>query len=220
MASAAYDSTSWQAGSWWAGILSFITGVVSTGTHNNKVPNFVRNRCGSLKCVCRGIVVAGCVLSVISILLCIAGVIFDGVMYNTTQALDFCWNQETGESYGNLNYYPEAVNCAYDHSQTCLCVQSSNDNVCFLFNLNSAENCGQILTKLPALLLTSLIFVLLHLALVFMYSLFTCIYLCSPAVPPAAHHPNPVVSPSVIAVATPAGQPVPVKHVPVTVNEV
>jgi len=168
----------------------------------------------------RGIVTAGCVLSVISTLLCIAGVVYGGVMYNTIRALDFCLNQYTGEIYGNDKYYSEAFQCASGHPQTCLCVQSRRENVCFLFDLRSANNCGQILTKLPALLLTSLIFVLVTLLLVFTYSLFTCISLWSPAIPPAAHHHTNPVGPVVIAVATPAGQPVPVKNVPVTVNEV
>lgn len=139
-------------------------------------------------------------------------------MYNTTRDLDFCLNQETGDTYGNSNYYPDAVECAYDHSQTCLCVQGSNDNVCFLFDLDNGDNCGQILSTLPALLLASLIFVVVNLLLVFTYSLFTCISLCSPDVPPAAHQPNPV-GPAVVAVATPTGHTVPVKHIPVSVND-
>ena len=141
-------------------------------------------------------------------------------MYNAIRRLDFCLNQYSGETYGNAEYYPEAFQCANDNPQTCLCVDGRRENICFLFNLGSADNCGQILTKLPALLLTSLIFVVVTLLLLITYSMLTCISLWGPAVPPAAsHHTNPV-GPVVIAVATPAGQPVPVKHVPVTVNEV
>jgi len=166
----------------------------------------------------------GIVLSVISILLCIAGVIFDGVMYNTAQALDFCLDQDTGESYGDSKYYPDAAQCASDDSQTCLCVQGSDHlfthNICYLFNLLGAGNCGQILTKLPALLLTSLIFTLLNLMLV-LYYLFACVLTAPaahqhplvPTAPPAAAElAAPTIS-AVEAVATPVYPPAATKHV-------
>eukprot|EP01032_Pedospumella_encystans_P026482 gene26482-29924_t len=78
VAGGAYNMTSWNVGSWWAGLLCFITGIFAVISNN------------------KGVVAAGCVFSVISILLCIAGVIFDGVIYGVTHALDACGNQETG----------------------------------------------------------------------------------------------------------------------------
>ena len=167
----------------------------------------------------RGVVTAGCVFSVISILLCIAGVIFDGVIYGVTNALDACGNQETGEFYGDTQYLNQVVNCVVGHSQTCLCVQGSNDDTCFLFDLRGADNCGQILTRLPSLLLASLIFVFLLLVLVFTYSIFTCMGVCCVKTPAAQQNAPPVQAQA--AAANPAyGQPVTAKATPMTANSV
>ncbi len=169
----------------------------------------------------RGVVTAGCVFSVIAILLCIAGVIFDGVIYGVTHALDACGNQETGEFYGDTQYLFRVQDCAVGHSQTCLCVQGNNDDTCFLFDLRGADNCGQILTKLPSLLLASLIFVFLLLVLVFTYSIFTCMGVCCVKTPAAAAGQNaaPVQAQATPAAANPVyGEPVTAKATPMTAN--
>ena len=130
----------------------------------------------------------------IAILLSIAGVVLDGVFYGVTHALDTCLNQETGEFYGDMQYAGLALQCTNGHSQTCLCVQSSNDDTCFLLDLKAAENCGQILTRLPSLLLASLLFLLLSLILVFTYSVFTCMGVCCVKTPAAQQNAPPVAT--------------------------
>ena len=224
--------TTWNVGSWWAGLLCFITGIFAVISNNKYVKtvsctpsNHYNSRAYFFRIIViilislRGVVAAGCVFSVISILLCIAGVIFDGVIYGVTNALDACGNQETGEFYGDTKYFTQVVNCAVGHSQTCLCVQGSNDDTCFLFDLRGADNCGQILTRLPSLLLASLIFVFLLLVLVFTYSIFTCMGVCCVKTPPAQQNAPPVQAQA--AAANPAyGQPVTAKATPMTANSV
>ena len=152
----------------------------------------------------------------IGILLCIAGVIFDGILYGATNALDTCFNQNTGDFYGNTEYNGFAFSCANGHSQTCLCVSGSNSDTCYLFDLKSADDCGEILTKLPSLLLASLIFVFLLLILVFTYSIFTCMGVCCVKEPMAAAGAQSSATPAVASVSTPQT----VKATPMTANSV
>jgi len=161
-------------------------------------------------------VTTGCIFSVIAILLCIAGVIFDGVIYGATNALDTCIDRVNFQVYGDNQYAQQAGACIAGHSQDCLCVQGSNDDTCFLFNLDSADNCGQILTKLPSLLLASLLFVFLMLVLVFTYSIFTCMGVCC-VKPPLANQsgaPTPTTATANPVAATT------VKATPMTANSV
>eukprot|EP00388_Colpodella_angusta_P047900 GDKK01074369.1.p1 GENE.GDKK01074369.1~~GDKK01074369.1.p1 ORF type:complete len:240 (-),score=46.57 GDKK01074369.1:218-901(-) len=200
VAGAAYAMTSWHVGSWWAGVLCCITGIFALISAN------------------KGIVTTGCVFSIIAILLCIAGVIFDGIIYGATNALDTCYDRENFTVYGDAQYGGQAINCALQNSQTCLCVQGSNDDTCFLFNLDSADNCGQILTKLPSLLLASLLFVFLLLVLVFTYSIFTCMGVCCVRPPLANQNATPVTA---TATATnPVAATATVKATPMTANSV
>lgn len=140
-------------------------------------------------------------------------------MYGVTHALDSCGNQETGEFYGDSKYYGNVVQCAVGHSQTCLCVQGSNTDTCFLFNLRAADNCGQILTKMPALLLASLLFVFLLLVLIFTYSIFTCMGVCCNKAP-AGQNAAPPVTATATAANPSYGQPVTAKATPMTANSV
>ena len=126
----------------------------------------------------RSIVGAGCAFSIISIIVLIVGVILDGIWSGVTESLDTCYDQEKGEFYGSSTYQIFALSCASGNSQTCLCVNSGNSDTCYLFDLESADNCGEILTTMPALLLTSLIFLLLLLVTMFIYSIFTCMNTC------------------------------------------
>lgn len=160
---------------------------------------------------------SGCILSVISILLCIAGVIFDGVIYGATNALDTCIDRVNMQVYGDKQYGTQAGECIPGHSQDCLCVQGSNDDTCFLFNLGSADNCGQILTQLPSLLLASLLFVFLMLVLVFTYSIFTCMGVCCVKPPLAGQNGAP--TPTTATAANPVAATT-VKATPMTANSV
>ena len=108
----------------------------------------------------------------------IVGVILDGIWFGVSNALDTCYDQKKGEFYGSSTYQPFAFACANGNSQTCLCVNSANEDTCYLFDLENADNCGEILTTMPALLLTSLIFLLLLLVTMFIYSIFTCMNTC------------------------------------------
>lgn len=204
VAGGAYNMTAWNVGSWWAGLLCLITGIFALISNN------------------KGVVSTGCVFSVIAILLCIAGVIFDGIMYGVTNAMDTCVNQETGEFYGDTQYNFQAALCISGHSQTCLCVQGSSDDTCFLFDLRSgADNCGEILTTLPSLLLASLIFVFFLLILVFTYSIFTCMGVCCVKAPAANQNQNGAPVTATATAANPSyGQPVTAKATPMTANSV
>jgi hypothetical protein len=121
---------------------------------------------------------AGCGFSVIAIILLIVGVIIDGITYGGANALDTCGNTNTGEIYGDSANLPYLISCAVDNHQDCLCIQSSNTDTCYLFNLEAADNCGQILNKYPSLLLASVLFELFLLVTVFIYSVCTCKSVC------------------------------------------
>ena len=122
--------------------------------------------------------ITGCIFSVVGIILCFVGTIFDGVTYGVTNDLKTCINQDTLAVFGESKYYPNAAGCIPDHAQTCLCVNGDNNN-CYLFDLNHGnENCGMVLTKLPSLLLASMFFCLILLALVGTYSACTCMTIC------------------------------------------
>jgi hypothetical protein len=115
---------------------------------------------------------------VITIILLIVGLILDGIIYGATNALDTCGDTNTGEIYGDTANTPYLISCAVDNHQDCLCIQSSNTDTCYLFNLESADNCGQILNKLPSLLLASVLFELVLVGTVFTYSVCTCKTVC------------------------------------------
>jgi hypothetical protein len=117
-------------------------------------------------------------LSIISIAVLTAGVIFDGLMYGTMNALDTCGDSNTGEIYGETANVPYLISCAVDHHQDCLCIQSSHPDRCYLFNLEAADNCDQVLVKYPSLLLASVLFELVLMIVVFFYSICTCNTLC------------------------------------------
>lgn len=123
-------------------------------------------------------VISGCVFSVISIILLVVGLIIDGIVFGATNGLDTCVDQDTNKYYGDSKYNIYAEACRIDHSQTCVCVNSDNTDNCYLFNLQAADNCGQILTKLPSLLLASVLFMLVLIVVVFVYSIFTCKTVC------------------------------------------
>jgi hypothetical protein len=105
--------------------------------------------------------------------------ILDGVVYGATNALDACRDSTTFEVYGDnspSNGLAMAY-CAQQHGQDCMCVRNS-DSDCYVFNLDSADNCGQIMTKLPSLLLAAVLFELILVGTVFAYSVCTCKTLC------------------------------------------
>jgi hypothetical protein len=123
-------------------------------------------------------VVSGCALSVFSIVILGIGMIVDGVLFGASNALDTCIDQDIGELYGDSSYKIYAVSCALDHGQTCACVNGADTDTCYMFNLESAKDCGQILTKLPALLVASVVFMVFTIVLVILYSVLTCKVVC------------------------------------------
>jgi hypothetical protein len=128
-------------------------------------------------------------------------------VYGAVNGLDTCGNQDTGEIYGDNKYLSSVVACVSGHSQTCLCVNGGQSDTCYLFNLDSADNCGQILTKMPALLITSVIFLAILFVIVLTYSAFTCKAVCCgrPAAPAAGTNSSNPAPASATAVAHPVG---------------
>jgi hypothetical protein len=105
----------------------------------------------------------------------IAGTVVDGIFYGATNALETCMNQETGEWWGKTENYVVVSNC--DTSKTCGCA-TGNDDLCYVFDLSKGGDCGQILYKVPALLLASMICCLILLVVSVTYSIFTCTATC------------------------------------------
>lgn len=128
--------------------------------------------------LCRSIVGAGCAFSVLAIILCFIGTILDGVFYGITENLDTCVNKHSLHVYGDSSYAAYAKACIIGHSQECSCVNSDNLDDCYMFNLKNANDCGDILTTLPAELLASMFFLLVLLFVVTTYSIFTCTNVC------------------------------------------
>ena len=133
----------------------------------------------------------------------------DGIFYGVTNSLDTCYDQDKGEFYGSSSstYKGYALACVYGHSQTCLCVNGGNSDTCYLFNLESADNCGEILSTMPELLLVSLLFLLGLFGTMLTYSIFTCKVVCCTKRDEnnAQQQPTPAVAQAVpaTAIATP-----------------
>lgn len=121
--------------------------------------------------------ITGCTFSVFSLILVFAGLGLDGAFYGVTNGLDSCINQKTGEYYGEEGLFSIYAECT-GHSETCLCVNEQTSDKCYVFNIKEADNCGQILTRLPSLLMASVIFLTFLFVLVLAYSIFTCKMLC------------------------------------------
>jgi hypothetical protein len=145
-------------------------------------------------------IIVGCVVSVIAAIVTLAGIIVDGVAYGTTSRLDTCINQYNGELYGAARFGTRAAACAVKHAQTCLCVDAGNSDSCYLFDLQSAKNCGEILHHLPSLLLASVLFMILLFVFDICYSVQTCFALSAEA---PEHTTPPVVAAPAAAPAVP-----------------
>ena len=138
-------------------------------------------------------------------ILLIVGIILDGIWYGVTDSLDACYDQDKNKFYGSTKYQDLAEACAIDNSQTCLCVDGAKEDICYIFNLESANNCGMILTVMPALLLASLILMLVLFVTMLTYSICTCKVVCCterPNYPPPQPSTVPVVAQTVPANTT------------------
>ena len=122
---------------------------------------------------------AGCTFSSLTIALLIAGLILDGVIFANVATLKTCAVKNTLDYYGDSSYIVSARSCALQHSQTCACVRA-DDDLCYLFNLRDADDCGVILNKYPSLLLGSILFMVALIIVVGIYSGFTCKNLSCP----------------------------------------
>lgn len=144
-------------------------------------------------------VIAGLIFSIIAIILVIVGLILDGISYGLVHGLDTCFNQDTLEAYGDKSTSNglQIANCLAGHSQTCICINASQDDTCYLFNLKSGDDCGVILDKLPSLLVASVIFLAFLFVAVLTYSAFTCkTVCCGTGNPEAASLANAPASPT------------------------
>jgi hypothetical protein len=115
---------------------------------------------------------------VIAIIVLVIGIILDGIEFGVTNSLTTCVDGNTGEIYGDGGSSGNALLCAIGDSHDCSCVRDQSGDLCYEFNLQAADNCGQILNQLPSLLLASLLFQLLLFGTVFAYSICTCRSVC------------------------------------------
>mmetsp|Transcript_23258 Transcript_23258/g.38784 ORF Transcript_23258/g.38784 Transcript_23258/m.38784 type:complete len:229 (-) Transcript_23258:390-1076(-) len=157
---AASSVTNWNVGSWWVGVVVFICGLLACFSNT------------------RDVVVTGLVFGVVSIICCVGGVILEGVFYGVTNDLAACWNQDTGEGYGDSDYQAYALICTYNSGYQCLCVQADKDSDCYEFDLQKGDDCGRILTELPGLLLAAMLVCLAGLCVAIPYTACTCGSVC------------------------------------------
>jgi ferredoxin-thioredoxin reductase catalytic subunit len=115
---------------------------------------------------------------VIAIIVLGVGIVLDGLSFGLTHSITTCVDGNTDKVYGDSDSSGNAALCAIGDSHDCSCVRDQSGDICYEFNLKAADNCGQIMGKLPALLLASLIFELLLFIAVFGYSVCTCRSVC------------------------------------------
>jgi hypothetical protein len=123
-------------------------------------------------------VITGCGLSILAMVFLFVGLIRDGVFSTIAHRLDTCYDQDMRVASGNTNYTLNALNCAPGRSEACLCVDGNDLNTCYLFDLQSAQDCDAILNALSPRLVISVVAMVFLFVLVFAYSIFTCKELC------------------------------------------
>jgi len=154
-------------GAWWAGLVTFLSGLLGVL---------------SLR---RGVVVAACVLAIISVLVCLSGMIVDSVGSNLMNSIETCasTNNEFAayayNYYGNSAYESSCFTCIelyFQSDSDCYCVDSQSN--CYFFN--GQPDCNVIFTSYTKNLAVSVTFDTFCFVLVFVFSIITCFSICCP----------------------------------------
>lgn len=129
------------------------------------------------------------IFSILSIILAVVGSIVDGIGADFMIIEQGCMNTDTGDLYGTSSGKEKALLCVisadysndnYNNygSRSSQCVCASND-ACFGYYLASGSDCGLILTYYYSLLAASTAILAIIAAFSLLYSIFTCVAICS-----------------------------------------
>ncbi len=133
----------------------------------------------------RGVVVAACVMSVLSILVAFIGVVIDGVGNTQIGSMETC---ASTTSYYATDEYVYYGNKAYDDA-TFVCIQTyyASDTDCYCvdsksacFFLNGQTDCGVILSSYSTNLKAAIAMDVLCFVSVLAFSIVTCFSICCP----------------------------------------
>jgi len=153
-------------GAWWCAMFTLITGFFAISSKN------------------RNMVIAGCVASVISVILTLVGASVDGSAHSVFAGELGCLNTNTFTYTGSSTAKQSAYYCAgvynyytYTSADSWQCVCTDN-TLCYGYNLVSGNNCGGILLTYTPNLGASTAFCSILCIMVFAYSVLTCCTVC------------------------------------------